>query len=236
MSKIQQTLAGACEGMHVCFVGGPCLSGKTTLTGLATQLLNHLGLAMLDMSDIVKSEIRNATRIGRVFRRHQRSADQGGLQPDNEVMLAVAGALQQCKQQGRRYVFMVGVPRTEAQANIIIESGIDYSSVHITASDERLRENLARRQRAGQRRSDDRHFERRMRIYREHTIPAMGWLELDAPERSVEIELGGSMSPPKVIFTMIGVCTCWDRTFLGEVESTFRRKTHPAFQQIAALA
>lgn len=225
----------ACRGMHVCFVGGPCLSGKTTLTGLAAQILEHLGVAMLDMSEIVKDEIKRDTRIGRVFKKHQRSADQGELQPDDEIMQAVAAALYRCSKDGFRFVFMVGAPRTEKQALMITESGISYSSVHLTASDDRLRQNLARRQTAGKKRLDDQHFERRMRIYREHTIPAMGWLELASPEHCVELELGGQVSPPKAIVTMIGVCSSWDRVLLGEVDSTFRRKTHPAVLQIAAL-
>ncbi len=229
MSKdIPQLLRHACEGIELTFVCGPCCGGKTTLTGIATMLLAPFGTLMLDTSSVIGYEKRRKTQLGKVFALCERKVGPAALMPDLETMQAIAKHIRMARRRGFTRILVVGTPRTEQQAEWIVDSEIDYNAIHLRSTPERLKRNLERRKR-----SDDKWFPERMNIYNTMTVPAFDLLEVGCPSNQyITVDIG---SPSDTILSIAGLCLRWDSPSIGEIVKHINSRTHPAVQKIAAL-
>ncbi len=229
MSKdITELLRRTCEGIQPTFICGACCCGKTTLTGIAAKLLAPFYATMLDTSAVIGYEKRQRTRLGELFLEYERSMPPGGLMPDQETIEAIIKHLGKAREKGYTRALVVGTPRTEQQAEWIVDSGIDYGAIHLKSTPERLEANLKRRKR-----SDDRWFQERMEIYNSKTVPAFDLLEVGCPQNQyITVPIG---SPIETIMSIAGLCLRWNNESLGRIVRILNSNNNPAVREIAAL-
>lgn len=179
-------------------LAGPPGSGKGTQ---ADRLAAHYGIAHLASGDLLRREVEQGTRVGKIAAEYIRRGD---LVPDDFVLQVIAGPILEAARHGG-YV-LDGFPRTLHQAEEVYRmaqriDGIELQAVvHLKVGRDELRRRLLDRQ-AQEGRADDIRatIDHRLLVYDAETAPLLDFYA----RRGLVVEVNGDQHPDKVFADIV---------------------------------
>ena len=149
-------------------------SGKGTQSDM---LIAHYGLEHISTGDVLRSEIKRGTELGRTA---QQFIDQGQLIPD-ELMVSILASVYDGFGRGHKGVIFDGFPRTIPQAEALkamLQERGDKVAAMIeldVPEDELMKRLLLRGQMSGRADDNEETIKKRLVVYHEQTQPLIEW-------------------------------------------------------------
>ena len=149
-------------------------SGKGTQSD---KLIEHYGLEHISTGDVLRSEIKNGTELGRTAKQY---IDQGQLIPDT-LMISILASVYDGFGRGHKGVIFDGFPRTIPQAEALKQMLAERGDKVVAMleldvpEDELMKRLILRGQQSG--RADDKEetIKKRLDVYHAQTMPLIEW-------------------------------------------------------------
>ena len=149
-------------------------SGKGTQSD---KLIEHYGLGHISTGDVLRSEIKRGTELGRTA---QQYIDQGQLIPDS-LMISILASVYDGFGRGHKGVIFDGFPRTipqaEALKTMLAERGDKVAAMIEldVPEDELMKRLLLRGQQSGRADDNEETIKKRLVVYHQQTQPLIDW-------------------------------------------------------------
>ena len=160
-------------------------SGKGTQSDL---LIEKYGLEHISTGDVLRSEIKKGTELGRTA---QRYIDGGNLIPD-ELMVSILASVYDGFGRAHRGVIFDGFPRTipqaEALKQMLNERGDTVAAmIELDVPEDELMTRLIKRgQESGRADDNEETIKKRLVVYHSQTQPLIGWYEREGLHHHIE--------------------------------------------------
>ena len=172
--RVEQTQTEQHIHMKNIVIFGAPGSGKGTQSD---KLIEHYGLEHISTGDVLRSEIKNGTELGKTA---QGYIDQGQLIPD-ELMISILANVYDSFGRGHKGVIFDGFPRTipqaEALKQMLAERGDKVAAMIEldVPEDELMKRLLLRGQQSGRADDNEETIKKRLVVYHSQTQPLIDW-------------------------------------------------------------
>ena len=160
-------------------------SGKGTQSD---KLIAHYGLEHISTGDVLRSEIKNGTELGKTA---QKFIDQGQLIPD-DLMVSILASVYDSFGRGHKGVIFDGFPRTIPQAEALKQMLADRGDKVAAMleldvpEDELMKRLLLRGQLSGRADDNEETIKKRLVVYHNQTQPLIEWYKQEGIHHHID--------------------------------------------------